>query len=77
MALSSMRTLLHLANATSRETCQLFAGKQEKHNLIKLLTQTKLGSISDAITQIIQDGTISPTEFHKILQEMQKYRKLK
>ena len=25
----------------------------------------------------MQDGDISPTEFHKVLQEMEKYRKLK
>ena len=25
----------------------------------------------------MQDGDISPTEFHKVLQEVQKYRKLK
>ena len=25
----------------------------------------------------MQDGDISPTEFHKILQEVEKYRKLK
>ena len=25
----------------------------------------------------MQDGNISPTEFHKVLQEVEKYRKLK
>ena len=42
-----------------------------------LLAQSKLDSIADIISQAIQDGDISPTEFHKVLQEREKYRKLK
>ena len=51
--------------------------KQGKHDAIKLLAQAKLGSILDIISQAMQDGGISPTEFHKVLQEVEKYRKLK
>ena len=29
------------------------------------------------MSQTMQDGDISPTEFHKVLQEVEKYRKLK
>ena len=29
------------------------------------------------ISQGVQDGDISPTEFHKVLQEVEKYRRLK
>ena len=29
------------------------------------------------ISQAMQDGYISPTEFHKVLEEVEKYRKLK
>ena len=49
--------------------------KQEKHDSIKLLAQTKLDSISNIISQAMQDGEIFPTEFHKVLQEVEKYRK--
>ena len=69
-----MSILLHLVNAASQKSSQLFAVKQEKHNSIKILSQTrKLGSINDAILQAIQDENISPPELHKILQEKEKY----
>ena len=51
--------------------------KAKKHNLIRLLAQTKLYGISDAISQAIKYRKISPAEFHKLLQELEKYRKLK
>ena len=51
--------------------------KQEKHDAIKLLAQSKLHSIADIISQAMQDGYISSIEFHKVLQEVEKYRKLK
>ena len=51
--------------------------KQGKRDAIKLLAQAKLGSITDIISQAMQDGDISPAEFHKVLQERTKYRKLK
>ena len=51
--------------------------KQGKHDAIILLVQSKLESIADIISQTMQDGDISPTEFHKVLQEREKYHKLK
>ena len=51
--------------------------KQGKHDANKLLAQSKLDSITDIISQAIQEGDISPTEFHKVLQEVEKYCKLK
>ena len=51
--------------------------KQGKHDAIKLLAQAKLDSITDIISQAVQDRDISPPEFHKVLQEREKYRKLK
>ena len=41
------------------------------------MAQTKLYGISDAISQAIKDRKISPAEFDKLLQELEKYRKLK
>ena len=40
------------------------------------LAQGKLDSITNIISQAMQDGDISPTEFHKVQQEREKYRKL-
>ena len=42
-----------------------------------MLVQSKLDSIANIISQAMQDGNISPTGFNKILQEVEKYRKLK
>ena len=42
-----------------------------------LLPQSKLDSIAGIISQAVQDGDISLTEFHKVLQEREKYCKLK
>ena len=50
---------------------------REKHDSIKLLAQGKLDSIANITSLEMQDGDISPTEFYKILQEKEKYRKLK
>ena len=51
--------------------------KQKKHDAIKLFAQSKLDSIADIISQAMQDGEISSIEFHKVLEETEKYRKLK
>ena len=51
--------------------------KQEKHNAIKLFAPTKLDSMADIISQAMQDRDISSNEFHKVLQEVERYRKLK
>ena len=65
------------ATAITRKSFKIFTGKQEKHDVIKLLAQTKLDSISNIISQAMQDGDIFPNEFHKLLQEVEKHRKLK
>ena len=36
-----------------------------------------LDSIADIISQAMEDGDISSIEFHKVLQEVEKYRKPK
>ena len=50
---------------------------QEKHDSIKLLSQGKLDNMANIISQVMQDGHIPPTEFHRIVQEKEKYTKLK
>ena len=75
--LSGTSLLLSLATAITRKSFKIFTVKQEKHDAIKLLAQSKLDSIANIISGAMQNGDISPTEFQKVLQEVEKYRKLK
>ena len=77
LALSGTSLLLSLAIVITRKSSKTFSMKQEKHDTIKLLAQSKLDSIADIILQAMQDGDISPIEFDKVLQEVEKFRKLK
>ena len=77
IALSGTSLLLSLATTITRKSFKIFTLKQKKHDAIKLLAQTKLDSISNIISQAMEDRDISPIEFHKVLQEVGKYRKLK
>ena len=72
MALIGTSLLLSLATAITRNSFKIFTVKQEKHDAVKLLAQSKLDSIANIISQAMQDEDISPTEFHKVLQEVEK-----
>ena len=76
-ALGGTSLLLSLATVITRKSFKTFIVKQEIHDSIKLLAQSKLDSIANIISQAMQDGDISPTEFHQVLKEVEKYRKLK
>ena len=77
IALSGTSLLLSLATAITQKSYKIFTVKQEKRDAIKLLAQNNLDSTTNIISQAMQDGDISPTEFHKVLQEVEKYLKLK
>ena len=77
IAFSGTSLLLSLATAITQKFFKIFTVKPEKHDAIKLLAQSKLDSITNIISQAMQEGDISPTEFQKVLQEVEKYRKLK
>ena len=77
IGLSATSLLLSLATTITRKTMSIFKSKEKKHDDIRLLAQSKIDSISKTISQAIQDENLSPTEFHKILQETENYRKLK
>ena len=77
IALSETSLLLSLATTITRKSFKIFTVKQEKHDAINLFAQSKLDSITNIISQTMQDGHISPTEFYKVLQEVEKYLKLK
>ena len=55
IALSGTSLLLSLVTAIKRNSSKIFTVKQEKHDAIKLLAQSKLDSIADIISQTMQD----------------------
>ena len=75
IALSGTSLLLSLATAITQKSFKIFTVKQEKRDAIKLLAQSKLDSITNINSKAMQDGDISPNEFHKVLQEVEKYCK--
>ena len=77
IAFSGTSLLLSLATVITRNSFKIFTVKQEKHDVIELVAQSKLDRIANIISQAMQDGDISPTEFHKVPQEEEKYLKLK
>ena len=77
ISLSGTSLLLSPATAITRKSFKIFTVNQEKHDSIKLLAESKLGSIANIILQAMEDEDTSPTEFYKVLQEVEKYRKLK
>ena len=77
ITLSGTSLLLSLATVITRKSFKTFTIKQEKHDAIKLLAQSKFDSMTEIISQAMQDRDISSIEFHKVLQEVEKYRKLK
>ena len=75
IALGGTSLLLSLATVITRKSFKTFIVKQEKHYAIKLLAQSKLDSWYHFTDNARRD--ISSIEFHKVLQEVNKYRKLK
>ena len=72
ISLSGTNILLFLATVITQKSFKTFTVKQEKHDAIKLLAQSKLDSIAN-----MENGYISSIEFHKVLQEVEKYHKIK
>ena len=65
IALRRTRLLLSIATAITQKSFKIFTVKQEKHDAIKLLAQSKLDSIANIISQAMQDGYISLLNFTK------------
>ena len=77
IALSGTSLLLSLAIVITQKSFKTFTVKQEKHDAIKLLAQSKLDSIVNIIFQVTQGGNISSTEFHKVLKEVENIANLR
>ena len=77
IALSGTSLLFSLPAFITQKPSKTCTVKQKKHDAIKLLAQSKLDSVANIVSQSMQDGDISSNEFHKVLEEAEKYRKLK
>ena len=77
IALSGTSLLLSLATVITRKSFKTFTIKQEKHDAIKLPARSKLDTIANIISQAMEEDDIPYIEFHKVLQEVEKYRKCK
>ena len=77
IAIGRTSLLFSLITPTARKYLKASIAAREKHDSIMLLAQGKLDSIANNISQAMQDGNISPTEFHRILQQKENYCKLK
>ena len=63
-ALGGIGVVLSLSTIGIRKSSGSSMVKQGKRDAIKLLAQAKLDSIADIISEAMQDGNISPAEFH-------------
>ena len=75
--LGRLGVVLSLLTVVTRKFSRRQMVKQGKHDAIMLLSQSKLDRVANTISQTMQDGDISPTEFHKVLQGREKYCKFK
>lgn len=56
--------------------CKL-QSKAQKHDAIRTIAESKLNSIKDFISKALQDGQISEQEFKMVLDELDKYNRMK
>ena len=76
-AIEGIGVVLSLLMVATRKLPRGLTVRQGKNTAIMLLAQSKLDSIANIISRAMQDGDTSPTEVHKVLQEVEKYCKLK
>ena len=65
ITLTGASLLLSLAIAITQKSFKIFTIKQEKHDAIELLAQSKLDSTANIISQAMQDRDISPMNLTK------------
>ena len=65
ITLSGASLLLSLAIAITQKSFKIFTVKQEKHDAIELLAQSKLDSTANIISHAMQDRDISPLNLTK------------
>ena len=69
--------VFYLTTVVVKKLLKITRNKKEKHNKIFMLAKRKLNSIETLIFQAFIDLEISPEEFKTIINEEEKYRRLK
>ena len=66
LILGGFNVVFSFLTLPTRKYFKTLTVNQGKYNAIKLLAQSKLHSMANIISQAMQDGNISPTEFQSI-----------
>ena len=69
--------VFYLTTVVVKKLLKITRNKKEKHNKIFMLAKSKLNSIETLIFRAFIDLEISPEEFKTIINEEEKYRRLK
>ena len=77
VALQAAALACSLASIAGKYASRRLLVKAEKHDDIRVLSLSKLNSITDVISNALRDGHISPEEFKPVLDEMDKYGQMK
>ena len=74
---ASFTLILSLATGITKELLSTTRNKKKKHNKILIMAKSKLNSTENLISQALIDIEIIDEEFVTILNEKQKYEKMK
>ena len=74
---SASLTLFFLATGIVKKLLKITRNKKKKHDRILMLAKSKLNSIEALVSQALIDMEISHKEFVRILNEKDKYEKMK
>ena len=77
VALEAAALACGLAGIAGKYISRRLLVKAKKHDEIRVLALSKLSSITDVISNALRDGHISPEEFKLVLDEVEKYGKMK
>ena len=75
MVLGGTSLFFSLANVITRNSFKMFMVKQEKQDAIKLLAQSKLGSIANIISQQCKTEISLPMNFTRYCRRQKNYEK--
>lgn len=75
--LAGVSAVLEVVSASCTAFRKPFTLKVSKHEKTIILSQSKLNSISEVVSEALTDGEISDQEFAVIISELEKYSELK
>ena len=77
VALEAAALACGLAGIVGKYVSRRLQVKAKKHDEIRVLALSKLNSITDVISNALSDGHISPSEFKLVLDEVEKYGRMR